>query len=86
MQNYKEVCCGYKEVWFEIQLGERKKFLKWAKSLGCVWLDGTEIDPFEEIKFTHFSVDIDGKLGIVPISAWVSKQPEFKNVKRCFFN
>ena len=27
-----------------------------------------------------------GNLGIVPISAWVSKQPEFKNVKKYVFN
>ena len=85
MQNYKDVCGNCEEVWFEIEPSERKKFFKWAKGLGCVWLDGTEINPFEEVKFTHFSVEIDGKLGIVPMSLWVSKQPEFKNIRRYKF-
>ena len=38
MQNYKEVCGNEECVWFEIKPSEGKKFLKWAKELGCIWL------------------------------------------------
>ncbi len=85
MQNYKDVCGNCEEVWFEIEPSERKKFLRWAKSLGCVWLDGSKINPTEDVKFNHFSIDNKGKLGIVPMATWLSKQPEFKNITRYNF-
>lgn len=85
MQNFKDVCGNDNAVWFEIQPSECEKFLKWAKSLGCVWLSGREIDCCERIAFTHLSINNEGKLGLVPISVWVSKQPEFQNIKRYVF-
>ena len=85
MQNFKEVCGNNKEVWFEIELNEGKKFLKWAKDLGCVWANGEEIEPNKGSEFFHLSISNDGKLAYVPISAWVSKGPEFKNIKRYVF-
>ena len=86
MQNYKDVCGKEEMIWFELnKLSEGRTFLKWAKSLGCVWLSGREIDCCERIAFTHLSINNEGKLGLVPISVWVSKQPEFQNIKRYVF-
>ncbi len=85
MQNFKDVCGNKKSVWFEIKPSESKKFLKWAKDLGCVWINGEEIEPSKGAEFFHFSIDSNGKLANVPISAWVSKQPEFKNIERYIF-
>ena len=85
MQKFKEVCGNNKEVWFEIELNEGKKFLKWAKELGCVWANGEEINLNKGAEFFHLSISSDGKLSYVPIFAWVSKQPEFKNIKRYVF-
>ena len=86
MQNFKDVCGNKKSVWFEIKPTEGKKFLKWAKDLGCVWVNDEEIEPSKGAEFFHFSIDRDGKLANVPISAWVSKQLEFKNVDRYVFS
>ena len=61
------------------------KSAEWAKELGCVWVNGEEIDPNKGAEFFHLSISSDGKLSNVPISAWVSKQPEFKNIKRYVF-
>lgn len=85
MQNFKEVCGKNKSVWFEIELIEGKKFLKWTKDLGCVWANGEEIEPNKGSEFFHLSISNDGKLSYVPISAWVAKGPEFKNIKRYVF-
>ena len=85
MQNFKDVCGNKKSVWFEIKPTEGKKFLKWAKDLGCVWVNGEEIEPDKEVEFFHFSIDCNGKLANVPISAWVSKQLAFKNIERYVF-
>ena len=84
MQNYKDVCGG-KEVWFEIKPRQGKRFLKWAKSLGCVWINGDEIEPNKGADFFHFSIDSNGKLAYVPIFAWVSKKPEFREIQRFVF-
>ena len=54
MQNYKEVCGKDECVWFEIQGNEGKKFLKWAKDLGCIWLNGEEIEPQKGADFFSF--------------------------------
>ncbi|MBQ3234782.1 MAG: hypothetical protein IJA97_01315 [Clostridia bacterium] len=85
MQNFKDVCGQESVVWFEVQPSDCEKFLKWAKDLGCVWLSGTKINFREPIKFTHFSINNEGKLGIIPISTWASKQTEFQNIKRYEF-
>ena len=83
MQNYKILCGNNQMVWLEIQPKDEKKFLMWAKSLGCVWSNGEEINPQKSVGFIHFSICGDGKLGIVPIFAWVSEQTKLKNVRRC---
>ena len=65
MQNYKEVCGNEKEIWFEIRANEYKKFLNWAKSLGCVWINGDEINVKEKITSFHYSIDSNGILSKV---------------------
>ena len=77
MQNYKDVCGERESVWFEIDLGESEKFFKWAKDLGCVWLNGQEIMPTEKVEFFHYSISKYGKLAVVPMCAWVSKTLKF---------
>ena len=86
MQYNKNMCEKDKMKLVEIQPKDGKKFLKWAKVIGCVWSNGDEINPKEGVGFTHFYIDEERKLYIVPISAWVSKQPKFKNVKKYVFN
>ena len=86
MQNFKDVCGNKKSVWFEIKPTEEKKFLKWAKDLGCVWVNGEEIEVDKGSDFFHLSIDRNGNLANVTISVWVSKQLEFKNVERYVFS
>ncbi len=80
---YKEVCGSESNVWFEIDPKKGKQFLKWAKSIGCVWLNGEEIKPRKGASFFHFSVHSDGKLANVPMFAWVAKQ--FADVTKYYF-
>ena len=44
---YKEVCGNEPCVWFSLtdMKKEGRKFLQWAKDIGCVWLNGEEINP-----------------------------------------
>ena len=86
MQNYKEVCGNREFVWFEIKPSEGKKFLKWAKDLGCVWLNGEEIEPEKGADFFHFSIHKDGKLANVAMFVWFSKYHKFKNIERYVFS
>ncbi|MBR7186350.1 MAG: hypothetical protein IKD43_02545 [Clostridia bacterium] len=86
MQNYKEVCGDKECVWFEIEPSEGKKFLKWAKVLGCVWLSGEEINPEKGADFCHFSIHNDGKLANIAMSVWFAKHPKFENIDRYVFN
>ena len=85
MQNYKDVCGNKECVWFEIKPSEGKKFLKWAKDLGCVWLNGEEIEPEKGADFFHFSIHNDGKLANVAMFVWFAKHPKFENVERYMF-
>ncbi len=72
MQNYQDVCGTESRVWFEIRPKEGKEFLHWAKSLGCVWLNGEEIVQKKGADFFHFAIHSDGTLANVAMYAWVS--------------
>ena len=58
MKSYKDVCGVDSCVWFEISPKEGKKFLKWAKELGCVWVNGEIIEPRKGADFFHFSITL----------------------------
>ena len=92
MQNYKEVCGNEQELWFEVQDNERNSFLQWAKALGCVWINGKEIDPNEQNNsqsFFHaiffYAITDNGKLARIPAFAWFEKNGQFDSVKRYMF-
>lgn len=85
MQNYKEVCGYEKMIWFEIKTNEYKKFLNWAKSLGCVWINGDEINVKEKITSFHYSITQQGILAKVPLFSWCSKTGQFDHIKRYMF-
>ena len=86
MQNYKEVCGNDKEIWFKLnKLSEGKKFLKWAKSLGCVWINGDEIDVKEKTTSFHYSITSQGILAKIPLFAWCTKTGQFDYIKRYNF-
>ena len=83
MQNYKEVLKTEERVWFEIDPEKGKQFLKWAKSIGLVWLNGEEINPRQNVNFFHFSVSCDGTLTNVPYFVWRDKQ--FESITKYYF-
>ena len=82
MQNFKDVCGNYDEAWFEMEPAENKKFLEWAKNLGCVWSNGDEINPTEKTNCIYLAINSEGKLRTIPILQWSSKKPSSKNIKR----
>ena len=84
MQNYLDVCGTNEMVWFEIQPKEGKEFLRWAKSLGCVWINGKEINPKDTTTFFHLSISDDGTLANVPMFAWLAKK--YENVPKYNFS
>ena len=86
MQNYKNVCGSKNCVWFEIKSTEGESFLKWAKNLGCVWLNGEQIQPQNGVEFLHFSIHSDGKLANVPMFVWFANHPKFANVEKYVFS
>ncbi len=83
MQNYQDVCKTESRVWFEIHSKEGKEFLTWAKSLGCIWLNGEEIQPKKGAAFFHFAIHSDGTLANVAMYAWTAKQ--FEDVPKYMF-
>ena len=83
MQYYKNVCGNNEFVWLSIEPGDNKKILRWAKQMGCVWFDGTEINPEEEVNSCYFSMSNDGKFDVLPASMWFSDDPNLKKVLRC---
>ncbi len=82
---YRDVCAG-EEVWFTLsdKVKEGRLFLQWAKELGCVWINGEEIDQEKGTDFFTLSISSDGRLANVPAFAIVSKQ--FETIKRIDFN
>lgn len=84
--NYKDVCGKEKSVWFTLSdmENEGRLFLQWAKELGCVWMNGEEIDPSKGTDFFTLSIHSDGTLANVPAMARVAKK--FKRVKRVCFS
>ncbi len=85
MQNHQEVCGTKDEVWFEIHPKEGKEFLEWAKSLGCIWINGKEIEPEQGADFFHFTIQRDGRLANVAMYAWLSKHTR-TYLSICFVN
>ena len=77
MQNYKELCGEKESVWFEIKPSESEKFFKWAKDLGCIWLNGEKIEPTKNAEFFHYSISKYGRLAIVPACAWANNTLKF---------
>ena len=51
---YKDVCGSESCVWFELldMKKEGRKFLQWAKDLGCVWLNRVKERTFSICLFT----------------------------------
>ena len=41
------------DVWFRVEEKDSKRFLQFAKDLGCIWINGTDIDP-EKDKSGHY--------------------------------
>ena len=82
--DHKDVC-GTESIWFILsdKKKEGRRFLQWAKQLGCVWLNGEEIEPRKGTDFFTLCITKDGKLGNVSAMALVSKQ--FQDVKRVRF-
>lgn len=80
MKSYKDVCGVDSCVWFEISPKEGKKFLKWAKDLGCIWVNGEIIEPRKGADFFHFSIHSDGTLANVAMFVWVAKHEKFANI------
>lgn len=71
---YQDICGNAPRVWFE--LGERKRdkvqFLKWAKSLGCLWLSGEKIHPHASTGAHYISMHKDGRIAVVGMWSWVA--------------
>ncbi len=86
MKNYKDVCGNNKCVWFEIAPNEVERFLKWAKKLGCVWINGSEIEPDKGSSYLHFSIHNDGKLACVDMIAWFNKDVKKENIEKYVFS
>lgn len=61
---YKDVVGDKEHVIFELNnlTREGRKFLKWAKGLGCRWLNGEEIKPCNGVTHFHVCMHADGVL------------------------
>ncbi len=72
--NFKDVCGEAESVWFVLsdKRKEGRRFLKWAKELGCVWLNGREIEPNGGTEFFVLSISSRGTLANVPAMAVAS--------------
>lgn len=83
---YKDVCGSESCVWFELSdmKKEGRKFLQWAKDIGCVWLNGEEINPHKGTDFFHLAIHSDGKLANVAMFAWIA--PQYANVRKVKFS
>lgn len=82
---YKDVVGEEESVWFCLRDMKRegKKFLQWAKDLGCVWMNGEEIEPRKGVNFFHIAMYKDGKLANVGMFAFMN--PKYKDCKRIVF-
>ena len=84
---YKDVCGTENTVWFELDWKNiqqsSKQFLTWAKSLGCTWRDGSEIQPEYGTDAVHLSVRADGHIAFVSMMIWT--HPATRSVKRYSF-
>ncbi len=82
--DYKDVCGTENAVWFCLSnKREGRRFLQWAKELGCVWLNGDEIEPSKGTDFFTLCITKEGKIGNVSAMALPSEQ--FQQVKRVRF-
>jgi hypothetical protein len=63
---------------------EGRKFLQWARDLGCVWLNGEKINPRKGTDFFHLAIHADGKLANVAMFAWLV--PQYKDVRKVKFS
>ena len=83
-KNYQQVCGGEKSIWFLVEFSDGKRFLQWAKDLGCVWIGGKKINPNKKTQFLTIAMNSDGTIANVPAFCHCVK--ELKNVKRVNFS
>lgn len=73
---YKDVCGNEQMVWFTVKDMKRegRAFLQWAKDLGCVWMNGEEIDPSKGTDFFTLAIHADGKLYNVSVYSYMERK------------
>lgn len=68
------------DVWFSLR--DKKGFLTWAKTQGCVWMNGSEINPDDDC-FFHMAIRQDLTIANVASHAWFSEV--FKDKQKYVF-
>ncbi|MBQ7224410.1 MAG: hypothetical protein IJX06_02515 [Clostridia bacterium] len=82
--SYKDVCGDDDRVWFSISDRDSKKFMKWAKGLGCKWVSGEEINPRKHRAGRHMSIRRDGGIAFVAYFVWFA--PQMREIKKYKFD
>ena len=76
METIKEILNQNKQVWFFIEENERSAFLKYAKENGCIWLNGNEINPDEDVCGFVMGIRQNLTMGFVPMFRLVNKEKQ----------
>ncbi len=81
-----------RRIWYYVNLeaGEGKKFLEFAKEMGFIWTNGREIDPETDSCGNFMGVHRDGKMAYVSITVWgylrLAVNADERSVKRVEFS
>lgn len=82
MLSVKEVLGKDKHVWFSVRESEKKRFLKWAKDNGCVWISKEEIIPHKKLCGNFMGISNDLNIGRVSAMCWcLSKDKNLRKIK-----
>lgn len=73
MKTLKEIIGRDKHVWFYVEEEDKKRFLKFAKVNGCVWINGAEINVKEDSCSHFMGITQNCKLGFIAVQCWLMK-------------
>jgi hypothetical protein len=70
MELLKNLLQENEKIWFEITESEKREFLRFAQSQGCLWTNGQEIFPETDDCSLHMSIHRDLRIANVAYFVW----------------
>lgn len=74
MKNFKKLLNEKGQIWLSVNEKNKLDFFNFVKNLGCVWIDGKDINPTKDKCGYHMGISNNLKIGYVASICWVANK------------